>query len=812
MSGWERKSIGNGLNAGFSSSSPWNSNNIWGNSRCNGAASKPPVSRDITRDNSASREGAQQTHTSDSDGDEEKMGSRTLLASSVSDDRNCKAPWGLNRSQPTGRSISQTQYNEPSGFQHRSVSSVGVSTPLPAAAPLSYAARPHTINLNGTTSTQSRATVPGPYGGGRQDRIAEQPPNVYTKFNRASDPNTEKQPDSAKEGLFGEYSPTDTRKAALSPYANASLSKPPSRDGQNKPPFPYGHDTPVFKAPNYSQSNHISTQNSSRAPSISSSRMSTVYNTHEQLNSTQLALKLDRINLNGENRFPQSTHPPNPSAASWVAPSVVFTNGANTKARWDSSVEVDEDSDEPDEYDGQYAHMHGRGGSLTLPRARPGSNFDGNYSQSRPHSQRFMAADFRSSQQYNLAASPAGTFAALRSYSVPGPPLELQRPSNQVVHMQDTRLLFDPNSPQIIAHPGFNAYGQLLDSYLIPSPVAMGSTIYGQPLPMPMHVSSNASGQGETTGREGMISAVLNDFKTNPKSRRYELKDIYGHIPEFSGDQHGSRFIQTKLETANSDEKDHVFSEILQNAITLMQDVFGNYVTQKFFEHGDQMQKKILANKMKKHVLALTLSMYGCRVVQKALDHVLVDQQIELLSELRGHVLDCVQSSNGNHVIQKAIERCDPSTTQFILESFEGHVQQLSVHSYGCRVIQRCLERENDLPGNAIIMRELLHSIQNMIGDQYGNYVVQHVVQHGTEEGRRHVMDIVGGNLEMYSKHKFASNVVEKCLRFSDDQWRRKVVDVIAHANPRRGEGDGVFVGMIKDQYGNYVIRESCPN
>lgn len=48
-----------------------------------------------------------------------------------------------------------------------------------------------------------------------------------------------------------------------------------------------------------------------------------------------------------------------------------------------------------------------------------------------------------------------------------------------------------------------------------------------------------------------------------------------------------------------------------------MTDVFGNYVVQKLFEHGNQTQKKILANQMKGHVLALSTQMYGCRVVQK---------------------------------------------------------------------------------------------------------------------------------------------------------------------------------------------------
>ena len=140
--------------------------------------------------------------------------------------------------------------------------------------------------------------------------------------------------------------------------------------------------------------------------------------------------------------------------------------------------------------------------------------------------------------------------------------------------------------------------------------------------------------RAEQESNQVIRSALLEDFRTNSKTnKRYELKvgssppsiaalahhfqDIYNHVVEFSGDQYGSRFIQQKLETANSDEKDQVFSEIQPNSIQLMTDVFGNYVIQKLFEHGNQTQKKILANQMKGHVIALSTQMYGCRVVQK---------------------------------------------------------------------------------------------------------------------------------------------------------------------------------------------------
>lgn len=54
-----------------------------------------------------------------------------------------------------------------------------------------------------------------------------------------------------------------------------------------------------------------------------------------------------------------------------------------------------------------------------------------------------------------------------------------------------------------------------------------------------------------------------------------------GHVVEFSTDQYGSRFIQTKLENAGLEKIRAVYEEIVPTyAMKLMQDVFGNYVSE----------------------------------------------------------------------------------------------------------------------------------------------------------------------------------------------------------------------------------------
>ncbi|CAG8268047.1 unnamed protein product [Penicillium salamii] len=311
--------------------------------------------------------------------------------------------------------------------------------------------------------------------------------------------------------------------------------------------------------------------------------------------------------------------------------------------------------------------------------------------------------------------------------------------------------------------------------------------------------------QREADTAQVVRSPLLEEFRANSKgNKRYELKDIYNHVVEFSGDQHGSRFIQQKLETANSDEKEQVFREIQPNCLQLMTDVFGNYVVQKLFEHGNQTQKKILANQMRGHVLALSTQMYGCRVVQKALEHILTDQQAAMVKELENHVLKCVRDQNGNHVIQKAIERVPSQYVQFIINAFRGQVNRLAAHPYGCRVIQRMLEHCEEVDRQSILA-ELHACTSNLIPDQFGNYVIQHVIENGDEPDRTRMIDIVMGQLLAYSKHKFASNVVEKSIEFGAEHERVHIITTLTSANDR---GESPLLGLMRDQYGNYVIQK----
>uniref|UniRef100_A0A674NNK5 Pumilio homolog 1 n=1 Tax=Takifugu rubripes TaxID=31033 RepID=A0A674NNK5_TAKRU len=302
-------------------------------------------------------------------------------------------------------------------------------------------------------------------------------------------------------------------------------------------------------------------------------------------------------------------------------------------------------------------------------------------------------------------------------------------------------------------------------------------------------------------------SRLLEDFRNN-RYPNLQLRDIAGHIMEFSQDQHGSRYNIWSLPCMSSFINIEInidFGRLIIYGKILFVDVsvHGLFYVLQF---GSLDQKLALAERIRGHVLSLALQMYGCRVIQKALEFIPSDQQVisEMVRELDGHVLKCVKDQNGNHVVQKCIECVQPHALHFIIDAFKGQVFALSTHPYGCRVIQRILEHclpEQTLP----ILEELHQHTEQLVQDQYGNYVIQHVLEHGRAEDKSKIVAEIRGNVLGLSQHKFASNVVEKCVTHASRAERAVLIDEVCSLT--EGPHSALYT-MMKDQYANYVVQK----
>jgi pumilio RNA-binding family len=272
------------------------------------------------------------------------------------------------------------------------------------------------------------------------------------------------------------------------------------------------------------------------------------------------------------------------------------------------------------------------------------------------------------------------------------------------------------------------------------------------------------------------------------KNRDWTIHQISGYVVEFCQDQNGSRFIQQRLEMGDMTEQLVVAKEVLPAIRRLRNDVFGNYVVQKLLDFGSSQVRSAIRDTLEGELLQLSLQMYGCRVVQKALETLQQDDVSRLLIEFHHNVLSCIHDQNGNHVIQKCIEvvskrakkeRCVGANEKadhlnkqisFIIDDVLFNTVALSCHPYGCRVLQRILEHCSE-DTKERVLNEIRKCHRKLLDDQYGNYVIQHVLQYGRVVDRDAILSIVvDSGLLGLSRQKFASNVVEKLLKYGNDR------------------------------------------
>jgi hypothetical protein len=119
-------------------------------------------------------------------------------------------------------------------------------------------------------------------------------------------------------------------------------------------------------------------------------------------------------------------------------------------------------------------------------------------------------------------------------------------------------------------------------------------------------------------------------------------------------------------------------------------------------------------------------------------------------------------------------------------------------------------------------MAEILGSASQLARDQYvrlcfaascdglltvflqGNYVIQHVLERGQPDERAQVLRSLADQVVSLSSHKFASNVMEKCIQFCSKEDRDVMIAEILARSPNSSD---VLLSMMCDQFSNFVLQ-----
>jgi hypothetical protein len=138
------------------------------------------------------------------------------------------------------------------------------------------------------------------------------------------------------------------------------------------------------------------------------------------------------------------------------------------------------------------------------------------------------------------------------------------------------------------------------------------------------------------------------------------------------------------------------------------------------------------------------------------------------------------------------------NSLQFIYDAVTDHLVAVATHRHGCCVLQRCFDHGSQAQREQIVQAVVSHAIQ-LVQDPYGNYVIQYILDFGPGDNANLVIEQFLGHVAHLAMQKFASNVMEKCIRVADHALRKNLIDELIDR--------AKLENLLRDSYANYVVQ-----
>ena len=384
----------------------------------------------------------------------------------------------------------------------------------------------------------------------------------------------------------------------------------------------------------------------------------------------------------------------------------------------------------------------------------------------------------------------------------------------------ESGVVTSPGLQQFTSPAAYYGYGLSLMNMGV-SPMQLANTSYGNGMqyyqPQNQYASFspyNTAGRGQDSQArviqqrrmqnvEGQSQSMLG-IKSNRSTdvarfSNAKIEQYRGEIYSLCKDQHGCRYLQKQLETRIPETVQMIFVETSQHVTELMTDPFGNYLCQKLLEHTNDAQRTVLVDTAAPQMVQIALNPHGTRALQKMIEHLSTPEQIQtVIHALEGKVVELIQDLNGNHVIQKCLNRLMPEDAQFIFNAVGKSCVIVGTHRHGCCVLQRCIDHASGQQ-RADLIAQITQNALRLVQDPYGNYVLQYIIDLNDPVFTNPLCYSLQSRVVDLSKHKFSSNVVEKCIRHAEPPINTMMVDEMLGANE--------IEKMLRDSYANYVVQ-----
>ena len=320
-----------------------------------------------------------------------------------------------------------------------------------------------------------------------------------------------------------------------------------------------------------------------------------------------------------------------------------------------------------------------------------------------------------------------------------------------------------------------------------------------------INININTKGKNiYTIGPKDLVTTITSNKKkikrVNPKAYLDESYEYLSHnIFILAKDQAGCRFLQEKIDKDPITATNYFYEAIQPYLIPLVKDPFGNYLVQKIIKNCDEKKIKKILEIISNSISDISINNHGTRVVQYLISFLTTKElQNYFIEMIKPHTIHLLKELNGAHIIQKLLMEYPQSCldlNKIIIEN----CSYLATHRHGCCVLQKFLDGNyKDLEDDLI--KNLVNNCLVLIADQFGNYVIQSILLLKKEKINSEIAQKINDNIPYYSKHRYSSNVVEKCFDLCSEQDKKNFVEKLSSPE--------IVAELILDDHGNYVIQK----
>ncbi|CAG8568058.1 7496_t:CDS:10 [Ambispora gerdemannii] len=202
-----------------------------------------------------------------------------------------------------------------------------------------------------------------------------------------------------------------------------------------------------------------------------------------------------------------------------------------------------------------------------------------------------------------------------------------------------------------------------------------------------------------------VIQKCLN--RLSSEDNQFIYNAVSKHCVEVATHRHGCCVLQRCIDHASDSQKFQLVTEITYNALTLVQDPFGNYVVQYVLDLGDIRFTDALIRRFIGNVCLLSVQKFSSNVMEKCIRVAEPETRKYLIEEMlnKSRLDKLLRDSYANYVVQTSLDYADPIQRAQLVECIRPLLHAIRNTPYGKR-IQGKLHREQQL--------QAMNSINNL--------------------------------------------------------------------------------------------------